>query len=389
MSTFGSVLRTTTFGESHGGYVGCIVDGIPPRLPLVEADVQPQLDRRRPGQSALTSSRDEKDRVQIVSGTERGVTLGTPICMMVRNEDHRPTDYASMQHAPRSSHADFTYQMKYGVHCSSGGGRSSARETIGRVAAGAVAENVLRLHGVDIVAWVSSVGPVSMPLPFATADAITREEVDSSRVRCPDVSVSQRMVDELEGARDSHDSIGGVVSCVCRGVPVGLGEPCFDKLEAKLAHAMLSIPATKGFEIGSGFAGTTMRGSVHNDAFVLKGDGRIGTTTNNSGGVQGGISNGEHIYFNVAFKPPATIAQPQPTVDYSGANTMLRAAGRHDPCIVPRAVAIVEAMAALVLLDAVLAQAARNSQPSTPLLADGSKAVPHDAEARRTRQKVE
>ena len=188
MSTFGSVLRTTTFGESHGGYVGCIVDGIPPRLPLVEADVQPQLDRRRPGQSALTSSRDEKDRVQIVSGTERGVTLGTPICMMVRNEDHRPTDYASMQHAPRPSHADFTYQMKYGVHCSSGGGRSSARETIGRVAAGAVAEKVLRLHGVDIVAWVSSVGPVSMPLPFATADAITREEVDSSRVRCPDVS---------------------------------------------------------------------------------------------------------------------------------------------------------------------------------------------------------
>ena len=301
MSTFGSVLRTTTFGESHGGYVGCIVDGIPPRLPLVEADVQPQLDRRRPGQSALTSSRDEKDRVQIVSGTERGVTLGTPICMMVRNEDHRPTDYASMQHAPRPSHADFTYQMKYGVYCSSGGGRSSARETIGRVAAGAVAENVLRLHGVDIVAWVSSVGPVSMPLPFATADAITREEVDSSRVRCPDVSVSQRMVDEIEGARDSHDSIGGVVSCVCRGVPVGLGEPCFDKLEAKLAHAMLSIPATKGFEIGSGFAGTTMRGSVHNDAFVLKEDGRIGTTTNNSGGVQGGISNGEHIYFNVAF----------------------------------------------------------------------------------------
>jgi chorismate synthase len=389
MSTFGNVLRTTTFGESHGGYVGCIVDGIPPQLPLVEADVQPQLDRRRPGQSALTSSRNEKDLVQIVSGTERGVTLGTPICMMVRNEDHKPTDYASMQHAPRPSHADFTYQMKYGVHCSSGGGRSSARETIGRVAAGAVAEKVLRLHGVIIVAWVSSVGPVSMPLTFASADTIMREDVDSSRVRCPDVRASQLMVDEIEAARDSHDSIGGVVSCVCRGVPVGLGEPCFDKLEAKLAHAMLSIPATKGFEIGSGFSGTKMRGSVHNDAFVLKGDGKIGTTTNNSGGVQGGISNGENIYFSVAFKPPATIAQPQHTVDYKGASTMLHAAGRHDPCIVPRAVAIVEAMAALVLLDALLAQTSRKSLPSPSDLKDGSKAVAQGDEVRRIRHKDE
>jgi chorismate synthase len=388
MSTFGSVLRTTTFGESHGGYVGCIVDGIPPRLPLSEADVQPQLDRRRPGQSALTSPRNEKDLVQIVSGTEGGVTLGTPICMMVRNEDHKPGDYASMQHAPRPSHADFTYQMKYGVHCSSGGGRSSARETIGRVAAGAVAEKVLRQHGVDIVAWVSSVGPVAMSMPFAAADTVTRTDVDCSRVRCPEVGLSQRMVDEIESARDSQDSIGGVVSCVCRGVPVGLGEPCFDKLEAKLAHAMLSIPATKGFEIGSGFEGTKMRGSVHNDAFVLKEDGRMGTATNNSGGVQGGISNGENIYFSVAFKPPATIAQPQPTVDYSGANTVLRAAGRHDPCIVPRAVAIVEAMAALVLLDALLAQAAHNPQPRLAPSA-GNKAPLHDEEGRRIRQKAE
>jgi chorismate synthase len=389
MSTFGSVLRTTTFGESHGGYVGCIVDGIPPRLPLVEADVQPQLDRRRPGQSALTSPRNEKDLVQIVSGTERGVTLGTPICMIVRNEDHKPNDYAATQHAPRPSHADFTYQMKYGVHCSSGGGRSSARETIGRVAAGAVAEKVLLLHGVAIVAWVSSVGPVSMPLPFASADTIAREEVDSSLVRCPDVSVSQRMVDEIEAARNSHDSIGGVVSCVCRRVPIGLGEPCFDKLEAKLAHAMLSIPATKGFEIGSGFAGTKMRGSIHNDAFVLKDDGSIGTTTNNSGGVQGGISNGENIYFSVAFKPPATIAQPQHTVDYSGTSTVLRAAGRHDPCVVPRAVAIVEAMAALVLLDALLVQTSRNPQPSIPALADRNRGAQHEDEARRIRHKIE
>jgi len=387
MSTFGSVLRTTTFGESHGGYVGCIVDGIPPRLPLVEADVQPQLDRRRPGQSALTTSRNEKDLVQIVSGTERGVTLGTPICMMVRNEDHKPADYDSMQHAPRPSHADFTYQMKYGVHCSSGGGRSSARETIGRVAAGAVAEKVLRQYGVEIVAWVSGVGSVAMPLPFAIADTVMRADVDSSLVRCPSESVSQRMVDEIEAARDCHDSVGGVVSCVCRGVPVGLGEPCFDKLEAVLAHAMLSIPATKGFEIGSGFAGTKMRGSAHNDAFVLKGDGRMGTATNNSGGIQGGISNGENIYFSVAFKPPATIAQPQPTVDYSGTSTILRAAGRHDPCVVPRAVAIVEAMAALVLLDALLVQGARNSQPSPPAAAEGGKC--DDAEARRIRQKVD
>ena len=388
MSTFGSVLRTTTFGESHGGYVGCIVDGIPPRLPLVEADVQPQLDRRRPGQSALTSPRNEKDVVQIVSGTERGVTLGTPICMMVRNEDHKPTDYASMQHAPRPSHADFTYHMKYGVHCSSGGGRSSARETIGRVAAGAVAEKVLRLHGVDIVAWVSSVGPVAMPLPFATAGTVTRANVDSSRVRCPDADVSQRMADEIESARDNCDSIGGVVSCICRGVPAGLGEPCFDKLEAKLAHAMLSIPATKGFEIGSGFAGSKMRGSAHNDAFVVKENGRVGTATNNSGGVQGGISNGESIYFSVAFKPPATISQPQATVDYSGASTILQAAGRHDPCVVPRAVAIVEAMAALVLLDALLAQAARNSQPAPPTPAACQPFTDED-EGRRTRQKVE
>ena len=388
MSTFGSVLRTTTFGESHGGYVGCIVDGIPPRLPLVEADVQPQLDRRRPGQSALTSPRNEKDVVQIVSGTERGVTLGTPICMMVRNEDHKPTDYASMQHAPRPSHADFTYHMKYGVHCSSGGGRSSARETIGRVAAGAVAEKVLRLHGVDIVAWVSSVGPVAMPLPFATAGTVTRANVDSSRVRCPDADVSQRMADEIESARDNCDSIGGVVSCICRGVPAGLGEPCFDKLEAKLAHAMLSIPATKGFEIGSGFAGSKMRGSAHNDAFVVKENGRVGTATNNSGGVQGGISNGESIYFSVAFKPPATISQPQATVDYSGASTILQAAGRHDPCVVPRAVAIVEAMAALVLLDALLAQAARNSQPAPPTPAACQPLTDED-EGRRTRQKVE
>ncbi len=356
-STFGTLFRISTFGESHCKGVGVIVDGCPPKLSLTEADVQVQLDRRRPGQNPLTTQRDESDRVTIYAGTENGLTLGTPIAMMVPNKDQRPHDYGEMRFIPRPSHADFTYQMKYGIRASSGGGRSSARETIGRVAAGAVAEKyLLEALGVEIVAWVSTVGSVTAP--EIEAQAMTRADVDAFAVRCPHGETAGRMTDAIVAAKEAYDSIGGVVSCICRNVPAGLGEPVFDKLEAKLAHAMLSIPATKGFEIGSGFAGTRMRGSQHNDPFEMK-DGRLGTRTNYSGGIQGGISNGEPIWFKVAFKPPATIGQAQQTADFEGEDAVLEARGRHDPCVVPRAVPIVESMAALVLADMVLIQKMR------------------------------
>lgn len=356
-STFGTVFRVTTFGESHCKGVGAVVDGCPPRLALTEADIQPQLDRRRPGQSALTTPRSEEDRVTILSGTEHGVTLGTPIALLVANRDQKPGDYKAMQAIPRPSHADFTYQMKYGVRASSGGGRSSARETVGRVAAGAIAEKFLRERfGVEIVAWVSSVGEVDAGA--VDPGRLTRHEVDATAVRCPDASAAKAMTDAIASARDAKDSVGGIVSCVCRGVPAGWGEPVFDKLEAKLAQAMLSLPATKGFEIGSGFAGTRLRGSRHNDPFVKRGS-SLGTSSNRSGGVQGGISNGEPVLFRVAFKPPATIGLPQVTADFEGRETTLEATGRHDPCVVPRAVPIVEAMAALVLADSALCQTTR------------------------------
>ena len=356
-STFGTILRVTTFGESHGGAVGAVVDGCPPLLALTEADIQPQLDRRRPGQSALTSPRGELDAVRILSGTENGITLGTPIALVVANRDTKPGDYTMMSKVPRPSHADFTYQMKYGVRATSGGGRSSARETIGRVAAGAIAEKWLHLKaGVEIVAWVSGVGTVQAP--DMVAIGLTRAVVDANAVRCPDAATAKQMEAEILAARDAKDSVGGVITCICRGVPPGWGEPVFHKLEAVLAQAMLSLPATKGFEIGSGFAGTRLRGSAHNDPFVKK-QGGLGTATNFSGGVQGGISNGEPIVFRIAFKPPATISQPQQTADFDGLPVMLEAKGRHDPCVVPRAVPIVEAMAALVLADAALQQQAR------------------------------
>lgn len=356
-STFGQLFRVTTFGESHGKGVGAIVDGCPPRLPLTEADIQPQLDRRRPGQSAVSTPRQESDTVAILSGTENGVTLGTPIGLLVPNKDQRPGDYQEMSNVPRPSHADFTYQVKYGVRASSGGGRSSARETIGRVAAGAIAEKWLRLtHGVEIVAWVSAVGELTAR--DLSAEPLTREAVDRTMIRCPDESVSAAMEKAVMEAKSNGDSLGGVVTCVCRNVPAGLGEPVFDKLEAKLAHAMLSLPATKGFEIGSGFAGTRLRGSQHNDMFLQKGQ-RLGTATNRSGGIQGGISNGEPIVFRVAFKPPATISQAQKTATFDGKPALLEAKGRHDPCVVNRAIPIVEAMAALVLADAALIQKTR------------------------------
>ncbi len=356
-STFGNVFRITTFGESHCKGVGVIVDGVPPGMSLTEEDIQPQLNRRRPGQSSLTTPRDEADLVSIQSGTEAGVTLGTPVSMFVANQDQRPGDYSEMTDIPRPSHADFTYMQKYGIKASSGGGRSSARETIGRVAGGTLAEKFLaEKYGIEIVAWVSSVGTVeSGPIDV---DTITRAEVDHSPVRCPDTKAAKLMIEHIEKIRDSSDSTGGIVSCVCRNVPAGWGEPVFDKLEAMLAHAMLSIPATKGFEIGSGFAGTTELGSQHNDPFIKKGK-RLGTETNNSGGIQGGISNGEPILFKVAFKPPATIGKAQKTAGYDGKGETLKAKGRHDPCVVPRAIPIVEAMSALVLADAALRQESR------------------------------
>lgn len=368
MSTFGKIFRVTTYGESHCKSVGCIVDGCPPGLKLSESDIQPQLSRRRPGQSKLSTPRNEKDQVHIQSGTENGITLGSPIGMLVLNEDHRPNDYSETDLYPRPSHADWTYIQKYGAKSASGGGRSSARETIGRVAAGAIAEKVLSLaNGVEIVAFVSSIGSVAMdrnpldPTFQKILSTITREEVDGvGPIRCPDASVREQMVKEIEKYRDAQDSIGGVVTCVVRNCPIGLGEPCFDKLEATLAHAMLSLPATKGFEIGSGFHGTTIPGSKHNDPFVFDElNKRLKTKTNNSGGTQGGISNGENIYFSVAFKSAATISQEQQTLTYDGKSGVLAARGRHDPSVTPRAVPIVEAMTALVLVDQLLIQKSR------------------------------
>jgi chorismate synthase len=357
-SSFGALFRVTTFGESHGAGVGVVVDGCPPGMKLKEADIQPQLDRRRPGQSTLTTPRQETDQVRILSGVEGGRTLGTPIGLLVANRDQRPGDYAAMSRIPRPSHADFTTEAKYGIRAASGGGRSSARETVGRVAAGAIAEKYLRENfGVEIVAWVSAVGEWDASLP--DMDRLTREEVDLTPVRCPDSATASRMEEAILWAKDEGDSLGGIVTCVCRNVPAGLGEPVFDKLEALLAHAMLSLPATRGFDLGSGFAGTRMRGSSHNDPFVWK-EGRLGTRTNFSGGVQGGISNGEPIPFRVAFKPPATIGRTQRTADMDGREVELAAEGRHDPCVLPRAVPIVEAMTALVLADLALIQKMRS-----------------------------
>jgi chorismate synthase len=356
-STFGTLFRVTTFGESHCKGVGAIVDGCPPGLELSEADIQPQLDRRRPGQSDLTTPRIESDRVTILSGVENGKTLGTPIGMSVPNKDQRPGDYREMRKIPRPSHADFTYEKKYGIRASSGGGRSSARETIGRVAGSAIAEKFIRQrYGVEIVAWVSTVGTIDAG--EIDMHTVQRSDVDATLVRCPDTDAAEHMIGLIEVVKRAEDSTGGIVSCVCRNVPVGLGEPVFDKLEAKLAHAMLSIPATKGFEIGSGFAGVGMRGSTHNDPFIKKRD-SLGTSTNFHGGTLGGISSGEPIYFRVAFKPVSTIGLDQATVDFDGKPVTLQAKGRHDPCVVPRAVVVVEAMAALVLADLTLLQEAR------------------------------
>jgi len=356
-SSFGTLFRITTFGESHGPGVGAVVDGCPPKITLSEADIQPQLDRRRPGQSRLTTTRNEVDRVSILSGVENGKTLGTPISLIVKNKNQRTDDYRRILSVPRPSHADYTYQMKYGIRALGGGGRSSARETVARVAGGAIAEKLLyEDYGIEIVAWVSNVYAIEVP-PIDIM-GITRKDVDRSMARCPDSDTSEKIKEAILEAQKAGDSLGGVITCVCRNLPAGLGEPVFDKLEALLAQAMLSIPATKGFEIGLGFACSEMLGSAHNDLFMKKGD-RLGTKTNHSGGVQGGISNGEPILFRVAFKPPATISLPQQTVDFNGNDVVLEAGGRHDPCVVPRAIPIVEGMAALVIADLALRQKLR------------------------------
>jgi chorismate synthase len=354
-SSFGVLFRITTFGESHGPGLGVVIDGCPAQLPLDLAAIQSALDRRKPGQSRLVSQRKEDDRVEILSGVLDGITLGTPIAMLIRNADARSKDYEGIAVAYRPSHADYTYDAKYGIRAIAGGGRASARETAGRVAAGAVAEQLLARYGISIVAWVDEVAGIKATVD---GDTVTREAVDINDIRCPDTAVADQMIERVERARKDGDSVGGVIRVVARGVPPGWGEPIFDKLEADLAKAMMSIPAVKGVESGSGFAGTLLTGSEHNDLFYRKDDGSIGTRTNNSGGIQGGISNGEAITLRIAFKPTATIMRPQPTVDRDGNETTLEPKGRHDPCVLPRAVPIVEAMVALVLIDHALRQAA-------------------------------
>jgi len=354
-SSFGHLFRISTFGESHGGAVGVVIDGCPPQLEISQEEIQAELDRRRPGQSKITTARAELDVCEIVSGVFEGRTIGTPICIVVRNQDARASDYEPFKEVYRPSHADYTYDAKYGIRNWRGGGRASARETIGRVAAGAVAKKLLRLlHNIEIVSWVSRVGRIEATVDGAT---VSMADVEKNIVRCPDESVAQQMIDLISKVKANGDSIGGTVDCVARNVPPGLGEPVFDKLEADLAKAMLSLPASKAFEIGSGYEGTYLLGSEHNDLFFNPGD-RIATRTNRSGGVQGGITNGERIDIRVGFKPVATILQKQMTVNSAGEEVELMPRGRHDPCVLPRAVPMVESMMALVLVDHLMRQRA-------------------------------
>jgi len=353
-NTFGRLFRVTTFGESHGPAVGCVLDGCPARLPMSVEEVQTELDRRRPGQSKLTTQRKEADKVEILSGLLDGLTLGTPVAMVVRNGDARSRDYSELSEKYRPSHADYTYQEKYGIRAWEGGGRSSARETVGRVAAGAFAKKLLAVgFGVEVVAWVDRVGTVGSTVDPAT---VTTADVDQEAVRCPDLQAAASMTALIEGVRKEGDSVGGVVACAVRNVPAGWGIPVFDRLEADLAKGLLSLPASKGFEIGSGFEGSTMRGSEHNDPFRADPDKNVTTPTNRSGGIQGGISNGMPLLMRVAFKPVATILKEQDTVTTGHENTTITGRGRHDPCVLPRAVPMVEAMVALVLADHALLQ---------------------------------
>lgn len=348
-NSFGTLFRITTFGESHGAMIGVVIDGCPPGLELDLEFIQKMMDRRRPGQSKITTQRKESDQVSFVSGVFEGKTTGAPLTALISNQDQRPKDYEAISDKFRPSHADFTYQEKYGHRDHRGGGRSSARETAARVVAGSVAMLFLKQFGIEVRAYVSQVGAIKMPdLGELTLKKI--EESEKNLVRCPDAQTAKKMIECIEKVRSDGDTVGGVISAVIRGCPVGLGEPVFDRLHADLGKAMLSINAVKGFEYGSGFAGVEMKGSEHNDIFIRE-KSRVKTKTNHSGGIQGGISNGMDIVFKVAFKPVATLMQTQETVDAKGKETTISGKGRHDPCVVPRAVPIVESMAALVIMD--------------------------------------
>ncbi|TCO06945.1 chorismate synthase [Natronoflexus pectinivorans] len=349
-NTFGTLYKLTSFGESHGRGVGGIIEGVAPGLELDADFIQQELDRRRPGQSAITTPRDESDRVEFISGVMDGKATGTPLAFVIWNKDQKSGDYDNLKDIYRPSHADYTYQTKYGIRDHRGGGRSSARETIARVVAGAIAKLMLKKLGVSVQAYVSQVGTIRLDKMHTEMDLSVAE---SNIVRCPDPEIAKVMIEKIDETRMAHDSIGGVVSCVIKNAPAGLGDPVFDKLHARLGQAMLSINAVKGFEYGSGFSAVEMLGSAHNDEFYTS-DGKVRSRTNRSGGIQGGISNGEEIYFRVAFKPVATILKDQKTVDKEGNEIVMKARGRHDPCVVPRAVPIVEAMAAMVLADALL-----------------------------------
>jgi len=349
-NSLGTLFRITTFGESHGAGIGVVIDGCPSGLDIDKAFIQTQLTRRKPGQSKITTQRKESDEYEILSGVFEGKSTGTPIAIMIWNRDAKSKDYSHIAAKYRPSHADFTYQEKYGIRDYRGGGRSSARETAARVAAGAIAQQILNTQQIDIYAYVSQVGSIAVEHNY---DQLDLKCIDDNIVRCPHEATAQRMIDLIDATRKSGDSIGGVITGVIKGVPVGLGEPVFAKLHAQLGHAMLGINAVKGFEYGSGFAGVQMKGSEHNDTFQQEGD-RITTSSNYSGGIQGGISNGQDIYFRVAFKPVATIMKDQDSIDQEGNPTVVQGKGRHDPCVVPRAVPIVEAMAALVVLDALM-----------------------------------
>ena len=353
-SSFGSQFRITTWGESHGVGVGVVIDGCPSRIPLTQEMIQRELDRRRPGQSDIVTPRNEADTVEILSGVLEGLTLGTPIALSVRNKDHRSSAYDEMQHTYRPSHADFCYDAKYGIRAWAGGGRASARETIGRVAAGAVAKAVAKAlcPDLEVVAWVERVHHITCPVAPAEVSA---ETVESNIVRTADAESAEKMAEAIREARNAGDSLGGIIACTVRNAPAGLGDPVFDKLEATLAHAMMSIPATKGFEVGSGFRAPDFRGSEHNDSYYMEGD-RVRTRTNNSGGIQGGMSNGEDINMRIAFKPTATLMTAQETVNDAHEEVQLRGKGRHDACVLPRAVPVVEAMAWMTICDHLLHQ---------------------------------
>lgn len=357
-NSFGQIFKISTFGESHGGAVGVVLDGCPPGIKISEEEIQIELDRRRPGQSSITTPRKEADKIKLLSGIFENKTTGTPILMIAYNEEFESDDYLELKDAYRPSHADFTYEAKYGFRDWRGSGRASARETLARVAAGAIAKKYLKQKlGIEFISYIDQVGSIKADIDF---NSVTSEQIESNIIRCPDPNAAEKMIKLVESVRDEGDSIGGVITGMIKNVPVGLGEPVFDKLNADLGKAMLSINAVKGFEIGSGFEGTKLKGSQHNDSFYIK-EGVVRTKTNYSGGVVGGISNGETIYFRVAFKPVSTIKKEQQTVTKNKEEIILKAAGRHDPCVLPRAVPIVDAMAALVIMDHYLRHKAQNS----------------------------